>query len=171
MRIGASTFIWVSPFSLRTLDLIDKVKAFGFDLIEICVEDPDTIDTAVIGHALKRAGLGVTVCGAFGPNRDMSSDDPAVRDNAIGYSRRCVDIAAELGSEVVVGPMYAAVGNTRLLAPSERRRQWAWRGNSGSSSRNSTPRCARPTSPGRARWPYSPPPASCTRPPGCVGVL
>ena len=47
----------------------------------------------------------------------MSSDDPAVRDNAIGYSRRCVDIAAELGSEVVVGPMYAAVGNTRLLAP------------------------------------------------------
>ena len=116
MRIGASTFIWVSPFSSDTLDLIDKVKAFGFDLIEICVEDPDTIDTAVIGRALKRAGLGVTVCGAFGPNRDMSSDDPAVRDNAIGYSRRCVDIAAELGSEVVVGPMYAAVGNTRLLA-------------------------------------------------------
>ncbi len=124
MRIGASTFIWVSPFSSDTLDLIDKVKAFGFDLIEICVEDPDTIDTAVIGRALKRAGLGVTVCGAFGPNRDMSSDDPAVRDNAIDYSRRCVDIAAELGSEVVVGPMYAAVGNTRLLGPSERRRQW-----------------------------------------------
>src|ERR1700722_800828 len=124
MRIGASTFIWVSPFSSDTLDLIDKVKAFGFDLIEICVEDPDTIDTAVIGRALKRAGLDVTVCGAFGPNRDMSSDDPAVRDNAIGYSRRCVDIAAELGSEVVVGPMYAAVGNTRLLAAPARRRQW-----------------------------------------------
>ena len=88
-------------------------------MIEICVEDPDTIDTAVIGRALKRAGLGVTVCGAFGPNRDISSDDPAVRDNAIDYSRRCVDIAAELGSEVVVGPMYAAVGNTRLLGPWE----------------------------------------------------
>jgi D-psicose/D-tagatose/L-ribulose 3-epimerase len=124
MRIGASTFIWVSPFSSDTLDLIDKVTAFGFDLIEICVEDPDTIDTAVIGRALKGAGLGVTVCGAFGPNRDMSSADSAVRDNAIGYSCRCVDIAAELGSEVVVGPMCAAVGNTRLLAPSERRRQW-----------------------------------------------
>ena len=56
MRIGASTFIWVSPFSSDTLDLIDKVKAFGFDLIEICVEDPDTIDTAVIGRALKGGG-------------------------------------------------------------------------------------------------------------------
>jgi D-psicose/D-tagatose/L-ribulose 3-epimerase len=124
MRIGASTFIWVSPFSTDALDLIDKVKAFGFDLIEICVEDPDTIDTALIGRALKRAQLGVTVCGAFGPNRDMSSEDPAIRDNAIGYTRRCVDIAAELGSEVLVGPMYAAVGNTRLLAPPARRQQW-----------------------------------------------
>ncbi len=124
MRIGASTFIWVSPFSSDTLDLIDKVKAFGFDLIEICVEDPDTINTAVIRRALGEAGLGVSVCGAFGPNWDMSSDDPAVRDNAIGYCRRCVDIAAELGSGVVVGPMYAAVGNTRLLAPQQRKRQW-----------------------------------------------
>ena len=33
MRVGASTFIWVSPFSNKTLDLIDRVKAFGFDLI------------------------------------------------------------------------------------------------------------------------------------------
>ena len=40
MQYGASTFIWVSPFSNKTLDLIDKVKEIGFDLIEICVEDP-----------------------------------------------------------------------------------------------------------------------------------
>jgi D-psicose/D-tagatose/L-ribulose 3-epimerase len=130
MRIGASTFIWVSPFSANTLDLIDKVKAFGFDLIEICVEDPATIDTALIGQALKQAQLGVTICGAFGANRDMSSDDPAIRDNAIGYSRRCVDIAAELGSDVVVGPMYAGVGNTRLLDAPARRQQWDFAVNS-----------------------------------------
>jgi hypothetical protein len=29
MRYGASTFIWVSPFSNRTLDLIDHVKALA----------------------------------------------------------------------------------------------------------------------------------------------
>ena len=123
MRIGASTFIWVSPFSSDTLDLIDKVKAFGFDLIEICVEDPDTIDTAVIGRALKRAGLGVTVCGAFGPNRDMSSDDPAVRQrdrlqSPLRGHRGGTRQRGGRGSDV------SAVGNTRLLAPSERRRQW-----------------------------------------------
>ena len=124
MHIGASTFIWVSPFSNQTLDLIDQVKAYGFDLIEICIEDPATIDTAEIRRRLERAQLGVTICGAFGPNRDMSSEDPVVREAALRYTRRCIDIATELGSPVVIGPMYAGVGNTRMLTRSKRRRQW-----------------------------------------------
>ena len=69
MRFGASTFIWVSPFSSETLDLIGKVADFGFDLIEICVEEPAAIDTDRIRRRLDDAGIGVTVCGAFGPHR------------------------------------------------------------------------------------------------------
>ena len=124
MRIGASTFLWMSPFSSDTLGLIDRVKDFGFDLIEICVEDPETIDTTLVRRGLERAQLGVTVCGVFRADRDMSSDDQAVRSNAIGYCRRCVDIAAELGSDVVVGPLYAAAGNTRWLSAPARLRQY-----------------------------------------------
>jgi D-psicose/D-tagatose/L-ribulose 3-epimerase len=124
MRIGASTFIWVSPFSNRTLDLIDRVRAFGFDLIEICVEEPETIDATAIGARAKSAGLSVTICGAFGPQRDLSADDQAVRTAGLAYLRRCVDLAAALGSPFVSGPMYSAVGKTRFLEPPERRRQW-----------------------------------------------
>ena len=41
MQFGANTFIWRSPFSTKTdLDLIDKLKGLGFDLIEVAVEDP-----------------------------------------------------------------------------------------------------------------------------------
>ena len=123
MRFGASTFIWVSPFGIDTLELIGRVKDFGFDLIEICIEDPATIDTSRIREALDRAGLGVTVCGAFGPNRDMSAEDPAIRAAAAHYTRQCIDIAAALGSVSVVGPMYAGVGNTRMLDAEARRRQ------------------------------------------------
>ncbi len=124
MRYGASTFIWVSPFSSETLDLIGKVADFGFDLIEICVEEPAAIDTDRIRRRLDDAGIGVTVCGAFGPDRDMSAADEAVRDNAGRYLASCIDIAARLGSEVVLGPMYAGVGNTQMLDPAARRAQW-----------------------------------------------
>jgi D-psicose/D-tagatose/L-ribulose 3-epimerase len=125
MKFGASTFIWVSPFSNDTLGLIDKVAKIGFDLIEICVEDPATIDAKAIRKRADAAGIGATVCGAFGPDRDMSADDPAVRRNATGYVRQCAEIAKELNTDIVVGPMYSAVGRTRMAEPGEREAQRA----------------------------------------------
>jgi len=44
IRFGASTFIWVSPFSTQNIDLLTKVKNMGYDLIEIAVEDSVIID-------------------------------------------------------------------------------------------------------------------------------
>lgn len=123
MKFGASTFIWASPFSNATLDLVDKIADLGFDLIEVCVEDPSTIDTAAIRKRIDHAGIGATVCGAFGPDRDMSADDAGTRRNAIAYVKRCADIAAELGADIVVGPMYSAVGRTRMAEPAERKAQ------------------------------------------------
>jgi hypothetical protein len=48
MQFGASTFIWVSPFSNKTLGLVKKVREMGFDIIEICIEDPATIEVSRI---------------------------------------------------------------------------------------------------------------------------
>jgi len=124
MLFGASTFIWCSPFSNEKLILIDHAKRLGFDILEICVEDPRTIDTKRIAARLWEAGLRATVCGAFGPDRDMSAEDANGRANALAYLRQCIEIAAALGAASVVGPMYSAVGKTQFLEPAERRRQW-----------------------------------------------
>lgn len=123
MRFGASTFIWASPFSNATLDLVDKVAGMGFDIIEICVEDPATIDPEAIRRRADAAGIKTTVCGAFGPDRDMSADDPAIRRNTVNYVNRCSEIAEALGTDIVVGPMYSAVGRTRMAEPAERAAQ------------------------------------------------
>ncbi|HEX7193440.1 MAG TPA: sugar phosphate isomerase/epimerase [Chthoniobacterales bacterium] len=125
MQFGASTFIWVSPFSNKTLGLVKKVREMGFDIIEICIEDPATIDVSRINEALKENDLKATICGAFGPDRDASSDDRNIRANAVKYLEACIDAARELGSPFVAGPMYSAVGKTRLLSPDERAKQWS----------------------------------------------
>lgn len=124
MRFGASTFIWVSPFGTDTLDLIDHVRDLGFGQIEICVEDPGAIDTAAVRARLDRACLAVSICGAFGPDRDNSADDPSVRAGALAYTKALIDIAADLGGSLVVGPMYAGVGATTMRDDAGRRRQW-----------------------------------------------
>jgi D-psicose/D-tagatose/L-ribulose 3-epimerase len=125
MRFGASTFIWVSPFSNKTLGLVKKVREMGFDIIEICIEDPATIDVSRINEALKKNGLEATICGAFGPDRDASSEDQSVRANAAKYLEACIGAAQKLGSPFVAGPMYSAVGKTRLLSRDERAKQWS----------------------------------------------
>jgi D-psicose/D-tagatose/L-ribulose 3-epimerase len=124
VRLGASTFIWTSPFGDDKLDLLDRVAGLGFDVLEVCIEDPSRVTGAAVARAAADAGVGVLVCGAFGPGRDVSDEDEAVREQAIGYLRTCVDIAADVGSPLVSGPMYATTGVTRMLPDDERRHQW-----------------------------------------------
>jgi D-psicose/D-tagatose/L-ribulose 3-epimerase len=124
LLFGASAFIWTSPFSNASLGLIDHAKALGFEIIEICVEDPSTIDVESIRGRLRQTGMKATVCGAFGADRDLSADESGVRENGVAYLRRCIEIAAALDAGSVVGPMYSAVGKTRPLAPPERQKQW-----------------------------------------------
>jgi D-psicose/D-tagatose/L-ribulose 3-epimerase len=74
VKFGANTFIWASPFATAThLGLLDKAAAMGFDLLEVAVEDPALIDVPTLRRAAAEAGVGVLVCGAFGPDRNLSS--------------------------------------------------------------------------------------------------
>lgn len=125
MEFGANTFIWESPFSTAEhLPLLEKVSEMGFDLIEIAVEDPALIDVAALQEALERSRLGVVVCGAFGPDRNLSSSDAQKRQNAREYLRWCIDAASLLGASTVCGPMYSSVGKARLPQALERAAEW-----------------------------------------------
>jgi D-psicose/D-tagatose/L-ribulose 3-epimerase len=124
VQLGASTFIWTSPFGDHELELFERAAGLGFDILEICIEDPSRVTPSAVARAASDAGLGVRVCGAFGPGRDVSDEDAATREQAIAYLRTCIDIAAAVGSPLVSGPMYATTGVTRMLSDDARARQW-----------------------------------------------
>jgi D-psicose/D-tagatose/L-ribulose 3-epimerase len=126
MRIGASTYIWASPFGDDQLHLTDHVAEMGFDVLEICIEDPARVTPERVLEAADRAGVGLSVCGAFGPDRDLSADDADQRERGLEYVKTCIDIAAAVGSPHVAGPMYSATGKARLLPDDEREQQRAW---------------------------------------------
>src|SRR5690606_6500035 len=98
MKIGISTFVWVSPFSSQHVDLLRKAKEMGYDIIEIAVEDRDLIDWALMKRTADELGIAITISGAFGMDRDISSDDPAIRANGLAYIIDCAEIASEMGS-------------------------------------------------------------------------
>lgn len=125
MRFGANTFIFSSPFSTdQHLGLVKKFKDMGLDLIEVAVEDPELVDLDVLKKELEAQDLSVVVCGAFGPDRNISSLDPEIRAAAKEYFYWMIDAAEILGSPTVIGPMYSAVGKPRLADPEDRKMEW-----------------------------------------------
>jgi D-psicose/D-tagatose/L-ribulose 3-epimerase len=120
--IGANIWIWESPVTDRAIaGVAPRVKELGFDLIELPVEEPGAWDPARAAGLLAELGLGATVCCVMPPGRDLAVDDAEVVAATAEYLSGCVDVAARLGSSLVAGPMYAAVGRVWRLSEAERR--------------------------------------------------
>ncbi len=126
MRFGVNTFVWVSPLTTAAVrDLAPKVKRMGFDILELSVENPALIDVEAVKQALSDAGLDAIVCGAWGPDRNISSADPDIAAASKTYIRWLIDAAAALGSQTVCGPMYSAVGKPHLEPEDARKLEWS----------------------------------------------
>jgi D-psicose/D-tagatose/L-ribulose 3-epimerase len=126
MQLGVSTFLWVSPFDNDSFYLVQKVKDMGYDVIEIPVEKKDIIDWPKLKQTIQDAGLKVTISGAFGPDRDISSTDAAIREQGLQYIKDCVEIAAFMGSPIFGGPLYSAVGKTRFISDEQKQQERQW---------------------------------------------
>jgi D-psicose/D-tagatose/L-ribulose 3-epimerase len=124
VTFGVSTWLWTSPFNRETIALFPKIKSYGYDAVEIPVEDPSLIDLDLVKKALADHELKAIICGAFGPSRDLTHDDPAFHQTCFTYLDSCLEIASELGAGFVAGPMYSAVGKARLVAPEQRKVEW-----------------------------------------------
>jgi D-psicose/D-tagatose/L-ribulose 3-epimerase len=125
MKFGINTFVWVSPFTTQSLpELAAKASQMGYDILELAIEDTSRVNVGVIKEELPKYGLETVICGAFGPDRNLCSSDPAIRQNAKTYIRWLIDAAQALGSLTVAGPMYSAVGKAHLEDTDARKQEW-----------------------------------------------
>lgn len=124
IKLGVSTWLWTSPFTTETVDLFPKIKSMGYDAVEIPVEYPDKIDGKKVKEALLKHGLAAVVCGAFGPTRDLTHDDPSVHKTCFAYIAECLDLCTMWDAQFLAGPMYSAVGKARMVSPEQRKIEW-----------------------------------------------
>lgn len=121
MKIGISTWVWVSPLTTDELEwLVPHIREIGYDWVELAIEDVATVDYHRAAQIIRDNGLGVSVCLAMGLDRDLIHPDKAIRDNGAAYVRGCIDAAHALGAHIVGGPLYSAVGRTWQQTPEER---------------------------------------------------
>ena len=61
MRIGINTFLFASPFTNESTRLLPRFKRWGFDTVELPIEDTSHIDPVYVKRELDLNGL---VCGS-----------------------------------------------------------------------------------------------------------
>ena len=124
MHFGINTFLFTSPFTDRSTRLFAKFKRWGFDSVEIAIEDPAHVNPAFVKRELDRHGLVCgSVCGCFGPDRDLRGTTKQ-QMTAQKYLTSVLDQMVVLNCPTLIGPVYSAVGRADAVPPDEYRRQW-----------------------------------------------
>lgn len=126
MTFGISTFVWASPFSTSHFHLLARIREAGYDIVEVAVEDATLIDWQELQSRTRDLGLKITISGAFGPERDISSTDAGNRKTGLQYIKDCIRIAEKMGSPVFGGPVYSAVGKTRIVSAEQKQQERNW---------------------------------------------
>jgi D-psicose/D-tagatose/L-ribulose 3-epimerase len=124
MRFGINTFLFTSPFTNASTKLFPQFKRWGFDTVEIPIEDPSHIDPAHVKRELDKHGLVCgSVCACMGPDRDLRGK-PSDQRTGLKYMTKLIDQMVVLDCPALIGPVYSAVGRADAVPPKEYKQQW-----------------------------------------------
>ncbi|MBA4166435.1 MAG: sugar phosphate isomerase/epimerase [Chitinophagaceae bacterium] len=124
MNFGINTFLFKSPFTTESVSLFPKFKRWGFDSVEIALEEASHIDPKVVKKALADNGLICgSMCGAMGAGRDLRGSEKE-QQTSLDYLKSVMDAMAEVGTPVLAGPLYSSVGRAEATEENEYKRQW-----------------------------------------------
>ncbi len=124
MRFGINTFLFRSPFTTKDTSLFAKFKKWGFDSVEIALENAGDIDAPAVKKALDKNGLVCgSICAAMGSGRDLRGSKKA-QQGAIKYLKSIIDVMPQVGCTVLAGPLYSTVGRAGPVAAEDYKQQW-----------------------------------------------
>jgi D-psicose/D-tagatose/L-ribulose 3-epimerase len=111
MKIGMNLLLWTSEVKEEHDALLDKIKAIGFDSVEVPIfETADRAPYERLGKRLSALGLKSTAVTVMGPETNPISPDPAIRAKAVAYLETVFDRASAFGCEILCGPTHSAIG-------------------------------------------------------------
>jgi len=125
MRFGINTFLFTSPFTNESTKLFKTFKKWGFETVEIPVEDLSHIDPAFVKAELDRHGLACgSVCACMGPGRDFRGT-PEEQKITMEYCKALIEQMVVLGCPSLIGPVYSVVGKADAVEPAQQKQEWA----------------------------------------------
>ncbi|GAB2786038.1 sugar phosphate isomerase/epimerase [Rhabdobacter roseus] len=124
MQFGINTYLFSPRFTTESTSLFPLFKQWGYDGVEIALEEATDIDPVGVKRALDEHGLTCrSLCAVLGPGRDLRGTEPE-QQAALRYLLALLELMPRLGNTVLIGPLYSAVGRADLVPPDEYQQQW-----------------------------------------------
>jgi len=110
MKYGVHSLMWTSEFTEKDLGLFDRLRSMGFDGVEIKLSNLARLPTSKIEKEMNQTGMKCTFTLALDKERNIVSPDLEKRKEGIRFLRQRIEVASDLGSDVLAGVIYGAWG-------------------------------------------------------------
>jgi D-psicose/D-tagatose/L-ribulose 3-epimerase len=119
MKLGFNLLLWTTHVVDEHLPLFDRLKATGYDGVEIPLFEGEVGHYTRLGRALKEAGLSASTVAIMPSGRSAIAPEAAARTLALDHLKWAIDCSAAVGADVLCGPFYHPLGEFSGTGPTE----------------------------------------------------
>jgi D-psicose/D-tagatose/L-ribulose 3-epimerase len=110
MKFGVNLLIWTANFDDSHLPLLPRIKAAGFDGVEVPMYKGRDFAVGALRRGLADTGMECTICSVLVDGLSLISEDAAIRTKAVDQLRENIATTATVGAKIIAGPLYSPVG-------------------------------------------------------------
>jgi D-psicose/D-tagatose/L-ribulose 3-epimerase len=124
MRYGLNLLLWTDRMHDGLVPILERVKALGYDGVEIPIFELDERLHREWGQRLDTVGLARTAVTVRTAGDNPVSPSATVRKAAVEAMKRTLDCCHAVGATVLAGPTHSAIGEFTGRGPTEDEFRW-----------------------------------------------
>ena len=117
MKYGMNMLLWTSDVTEEHYGILENLKNWGYDGVELPVFDLDVAKFAKLGKKLDQIGLERTAVTVCSDADNPISADAAIRTAALERLKKAIDVVAASGGTLLCGPIHSALGTFSGTGP------------------------------------------------------
>ncbi|NQZ59233.1 MAG: sugar phosphate isomerase/epimerase [Lentisphaeraceae bacterium] len=125
MKIGINFLLWTIHVDEEHFHLFDKLKAVGYDGVELPLCFGDEAHYTKVARAIKDAGLECTTTSNGSPENNIISADASIRQSGLDHIKWATDMSHVLGSKFIGGPIHSSPGVFSGSGATQQEFDWA----------------------------------------------
>lgn len=124
MKYGMNMLLWTSDVTAEHYPVLESLKSWGYDGVELPVFEMDQAKFAALGKKLDSIGLGRTAVTVCTDAENPISSSASIREAGLGRLKKAIDMCAASGATHLCGPIHSALGTFSGAGPTAD--EWKW---------------------------------------------